>query len=222
MRVTHLGHSCLLVELAGARLLFDPGAFSPTAAELTEVDAVLITHAHPDHVDVTVLRSLLAGNPDTPVIAEPDTAATLTGEGIPARALAPGESVTVAGARVHGVGGRHTAIHDEIPRIGNVGMVVTADGEPTFYDPGDDLDTVPDAALAPEGVDLLALPIAGPWVTVPSAVGLLHAVSPRAWLPVHDAVLSPAGRNLYLNVLRSLTPEDIELRDLAGAGPVEV
>jgi L-ascorbate metabolism protein UlaG (beta-lactamase superfamily) len=222
MRVTHLGHSCLLVELAGARLLFDPGVFSPTATDLTEVDAVLITHAHPDHVDVAALRSLLAGSPEAPVIAEPDTVTTLTGEGIPARPLAPGGSVAVAGARVHGVGGRHASVHDEIPRIGNVGMVVTAHGEPTFYDPGDDLDTVPDAALVPHGVDLMALPIAGPWVTVPSVVGLLRAVSARAWLPVHDAVLSPAGRTLYLNVLRSLTPEGVELRDLAGAGPVEV
>lgn len=218
----HLGHSCLFLEVAGRRLLIDPGTFNPEAVEQTDLDAVLITHAHPDHMDIGLLRSLLAASPGIPVIAEPDAAATLDAGGIEAQPLPSGGSAALGGVGVHAVGGTHAMAHEELPRIGNIGLVVTANGEPTFFDPGDDLDTVPGTAMAPDGVDLLALPVAGPWVTIPAATDLLRRVAPRAWIPVHDGVLSPAGRVLFLNVLGSLAPENTELRDLAGAGLVEV
>ena len=35
MRITHLGHACLLIEAAGQRILIDPGAFVPDFAEAT-------------------------------------------------------------------------------------------------------------------------------------------------------------------------------------------
>ena len=35
MDITHLGHSCLLVESAGTRVLLDPGTFSHGFEELT-------------------------------------------------------------------------------------------------------------------------------------------------------------------------------------------
>ena len=62
MIVTHLGHSCLLVEAGGARLLIDPGAFTTGFEELTDLDAVLVTHQHPDHLDVERLPLLLESN----------------------------------------------------------------------------------------------------------------------------------------------------------------
>lgn len=55
MNVTYLGHSCLLVELAGSRLLFDPfitpnELASSIDIDTLEVDFVLISHGHEDHV----------------------------------------------------------------------------------------------------------------------------------------------------------------------------
>lgn len=50
MKLTHLGHACLLVETDGARLLVDPGTMSDFA-HVRDLDAVLVTHQHPDHVD---------------------------------------------------------------------------------------------------------------------------------------------------------------------------
>jgi len=41
MRITHLGHSCLLVEGGGVRILVDPGNFSSGFEELRGLDAVL-------------------------------------------------------------------------------------------------------------------------------------------------------------------------------------
>ena len=52
------GHACVRIERDGRRLVLDPGAFSDPAA-LDGADAVLITHAHPDHVDPAALAAVL-------------------------------------------------------------------------------------------------------------------------------------------------------------------
>ena len=54
MRLTKYAHSCLRVEHDGGVLVVDPGVFSEPAA-LDGADAVLITHEHPDHLDVAAL-----------------------------------------------------------------------------------------------------------------------------------------------------------------------
>ena len=51
MQLTHLGHSAVLVQTDGARILIDPGNFSDAWHGLTDLDAVLVTHRHPDHLE---------------------------------------------------------------------------------------------------------------------------------------------------------------------------
>jgi L-ascorbate metabolism protein UlaG (beta-lactamase superfamily) len=92
MRITHLGHACLLVETGDVRVLIDPGSFSHGFEELTELDAVLITHAHGDHYDADRLPTLLDGNDGARLITEPELAVELTKVGLDAAGLHPGES----------------------------------------------------------------------------------------------------------------------------------
>ena len=56
MHLTHLGHACVLVETEHARLLIDPGTLSSGLEGLLDLDAILVTHEHPDHVDVERVR----------------------------------------------------------------------------------------------------------------------------------------------------------------------
>src|SRR5439155_8465127 len=140
MRLTHIGHSCLLVETGGARILLDPGTFSPGFETLTGVDAVLVTHQHPDHVQADRLPGLLAANPGAPLVTEPSTVDILAEQEIGAEPIRPGESRRFRGATVHGVGGRHAQMYETDPVVGNVGLLVTADGEPTLFHPGDSYD----------------------------------------------------------------------------------
>ena len=75
---------------------------------------------------------------------------------------------------------QHAVIHEDIPRIPNVGYLVGG----RFFTPGDAL-TVPDA-----DVEVLGLPTAAPWLKLSEAVGLLRTIAPRLAFPVHDAVLA--------------------------------
>ena len=52
MRLTRFGHSCLLVEEGGARVLLDPGSFSEGFETLEGLTAVCVTHQHVDHVRI--------------------------------------------------------------------------------------------------------------------------------------------------------------------------
>ena len=49
MKITKFGHSCLLVEEGGARILLDPGKYSILQNNVENVDAIVITHEHQDH-----------------------------------------------------------------------------------------------------------------------------------------------------------------------------
>jgi L-ascorbate metabolism protein UlaG (beta-lactamase superfamily) len=212
MLITHVGHSCVLLEVGDTRVLLDPGAFTHGFEELSGLAAVLITHAHLDHYDAERLPALLDANDGARLIAEPEVAAELRRVGLEAAPLHAGESTTVGDLRVSGVGGVHALIHEDIPRIGNVGMLFSADGEPTFFHPGDSYET------APDGVDILGLPLSAPWAALRETVTFLRAVAPPIAVPIHDATVSTVGRAIYLRNLGLLAPESTQLRDLAGAG----
>ena len=210
MRITHLGHACLLVEVADARILLDPGTFSPDAFVQRDLDAVLVTHQHPDHLDVERLPSLLGANSGAEVVSDPETAKQLQDKGIGARALRAGDDVRVGSVTVTGVGELHALIHDDIPRIHNTGMRVAADGEPTFFHPGDALDA------DPGDVDVLAFPLSAPWARSRDMTEFLRRLGAPHAIPVHDALLSDVGRTLYLTQAGNLGAKDTQIHDLSG------
>lgn len=214
MRLTHVGHACVLVEIGGRRLLVDPGTFAVGWEALTDLDAVLITHTHPDHCDRDRLPALLAGNVDATVAAEPGLADELSSAGFAVQPLPPGAELRVGAVSVTAVGGRHAVIHDDIPRVGNVGLVVHAGGEPTFLHPGDSYEATP------SGVEVLAVPLNAPWSAFKETVAFVRAVAPRVTFPIHDGLLNERGRALYLRQLTALGRT--EVRDLAGIGSQEV
>ena len=118
LRLTHYGHACVLAELPdGTRILFDPGTYSADFEDLAGLDAVLVTHEHPDHCDAGRLPLLLGANPGARVvtIAEAD------------------DSVTVGGAVVRVGHGEHAVVHPALPNVANNAYQV--DG--LLFHPGD-------------------------------------------------------------------------------------
>jgi L-ascorbate metabolism protein UlaG (beta-lactamase superfamily) len=63
MKITKFGQCCLLIEVAGKRVLTDPGVFSTTQNDLTNLDLILITHEHGDHLHSESLQAILEKKP---------------------------------------------------------------------------------------------------------------------------------------------------------------
>ncbi|RNI17894.1 MBL fold metallo-hydrolase [Flexivirga caeni] len=217
MQLTHLGHSCLLIEVAGQRVLIDPGTFS-SFDEVAELDAILVTHQHPDHLDPDRFEALRERNPRAAVHADPQSAEMLRAREVPATETVAGRTFAFGDLEITPAGVHHAVITEYVPRIANVGLYLSAPGEPSVFHPGDALD-----AEVPGDVDLLAVPVNAPWCAVKETVAFVRRIEPTAVLPIHDALVTEAGRGLYLQHIRDFgRAGGIPVRDIRGAGAVAV
>jgi L-ascorbate metabolism protein UlaG (beta-lactamase superfamily) len=199
MKLTKYEHSCVLVEDDAARVLIDPGNFSHGFEELTGLTAVLVTHQHPDHVDLQRLPAVLERNPDALVYADPGTAELLAEAGIACTAVRSGDHIDV-GTRVDVYGQQHAVIHPDIPVVANVGYLVGG----RFFHPGDSF-TAPDI-----DVEILGLPTAAPWQKISEAIDFLRTVAPVTAIPIHQAIL--AKPEMYYGHFQRLGPSGTDLR----------
>jgi L-ascorbate metabolism protein UlaG (beta-lactamase superfamily) len=210
VRIVHFGQSCVLVEIGTARLLLDPGIYSAGFDDLTGLDAILVTHQHPDHLDLARMPALLAANPAAQLHVDAGSAPQLTSAGIAHQVVSPGQQLQLAGTAVEVVGGDHGVIHPDIPVVPNNGYLIAGDTG-TVLHPGDSF-TVPAC-----DIDLLLLPTAAPWLKVAEAVDYLRAIAPPLAVPIHQAILATPEK--YYGLFRELAPAGglIPCRELAEA-----
>jgi L-ascorbate metabolism protein UlaG (beta-lactamase superfamily) len=184
MRLTKLGHSCVRIEHDGTTLVVDPGVFTDEGA-VDGATAVLITHEHPDHVDLKHLRAT-----DAPIFTIGAVAGQITDQA-PELAdrlvvVRPGEGFAVGPIPVTAVGELHAVIHPELPRFDNSGYLLEL-GDTTVFHPGD--------ALTGPGrpVDVLLAPVCAPWMKVSEGIDFARSVGAPRNVAIHDRVYSDAG-----------------------------
>ena len=178
MKITKFGQSCLLIEAegeqGGVRIILDPGSFSTAQNDLENIDLVLITHDHRDHLDIDSLKQIIAHNPEAEIITNAGVQALLEKEGVKSEVLAHGAVVTKKGITLEGVGEKHAILINSMPQTENVGFIIAGR---LFY-PGDAL-TVPE-----KEIEILALPAAAPWAKLSEIVDYAVAVHPKVAFPV--------------------------------------
>ncbi|MGB4778115.1 MBL fold metallo-hydrolase [Microbacterium sp.] len=197
MRVTKHEHACLRLESEGRQLIIDPGSFTLPLDDLHRLVAVVLTHEHPDHWTPEHLRRLRDYSPGVPVYA-PAGAAAVAAEFDPIT-VAPGDTVAVDPFTLTFHGGRHNVIHESIPVIDNVGVLV----DDAFYYPGDSY-AVPEDA----DVRLLAAPIGAPWLKIGEAMDFVLAARPRRAFGTHDMTLSRIGLDMHRARLKWATEQN--------------
>jgi len=184
MKLTKFEHSCLILEVAGERLIIDPGVFTMPLGDLGDVAAVVITHEHGDHWTTEQLERIIDRNPDV-VIYGPAGVVAAAGE-IAVTAVSHGDEIEAGAFSLKFFGEKHAVIHSSIPVIDNVGVLVN---DELFY--GGDALVAP-----PVAVTTLAAPAGAPWLKIGEAMDYVVAVAPKRVFPVHEMVLSVAGKNL--------------------------
>ena len=205
-RLRWFGHATVRLELSEGRFLFDPllaGGIGPVRRrgkspdlDIGPVDAILVSHAHQDHLHLASLRQI----DRSAIVVVPRGAGRLVrqlGFG-DVRELDVDEATTVGEVRIRAVpaahDGRRMPFGPMAPALGYV-----LDGEDRVYFAGD-TDLFPGMADIASDLDLAILPIGGWGPTLRSghldpqtAAAALRLLRPRAAVAVHWGTLWPMG-----------------------------
>ena len=200
MKLTKLEHAALIVELSGKKLYIDPGSFTTALTGTAGAVAVVITHEHADHWTPEQLTRIIEMNPDLSIFAPAGVARAIAASNLsdtPVTIVKAGDVIEVAPFTLRFFGATHAVIHESIPVIDNVGVLVN---EELYY--------AGDAFTIPEGVEIgtLAVPAAAPWMKMSEAMDFIFAIKPKRSFPTHEMLLSRAGKDLsnsrYENVTK--------------------
>lgn len=184
MRLTKFGHSGVRIEHTTTTVVLDPGMWTQREA-VEGVDAVLITHEHPDHFDVEHLRAT-----DAPVFTIAAVAAQIRDQApdVAERVsvVTPDHTWQVGDITVRAIGELHAVIHPDLPRFNNSGYLMSF-GDTTVFHPGD--------ALTGPGVpvDVLMAPVCAPWMRTSEGIDFARSVGAARNVGIHDRVFSRDG-----------------------------
>lgn len=204
MKIAKLGHCCFVVEpKEGIRVMIDPGAFSTMQNEVKNISAVLITHEHQDHLHIDSLKKVLENSPSAIVITNTSVGKLLSGAGIKYIKVEDGQKYDLNGVNIAGFGSKHAEIYGTYEQVQNTGYIVDS-----LCYPGDSFNN-PNSK-----VDILALPVAGPWMRIKDAIDYAKNIKPRIVFPVHDAILSQFASFIPKTVGHFLSESGIGLKQL--------
>lgn len=207
LHITYIGHATCLIEMDGVRLLTDPllrnrvghirrqsGAVDPS--RLGDIDAVLISHAHQDHLDLPSLRRL---GRDVRLIVAERNGDLLRRDGFRnVEEVRPGAWTNVGSVDIETTLATHDGSRYPFgPAAETVGFLVH--GDRTVYFAGD-TDIFPEMAGMHESLDVALLPVWG-WgptlgeghMTPRRAAESLTMLRPRTAIPIHWGTFAPLG-----------------------------
>jgi L-ascorbate metabolism protein UlaG (beta-lactamase superfamily) len=238
-QLTYVGHATVVIDLDGVRLITDPvlrqrvlhlrrvGAVSPAA--LRGLDAVLLSHAHWDHLDMPSLERL---GKELPIVCPKGLGGLLRRKRFAhVTTLEVSEEVRIGTLAVRAVHAEHDGGRGPLGAAGELGFVIT--GSRTVYFAGD-TDLFDDlASMGP--VDAALVPVAG-WgskvgpghLDPERAAEAIRRLQPRVAIPIHWGTLAPIGRvpdlespHEFARLLSELAP-NVEVRVLEPGETLEL
>jgi L-ascorbate metabolism protein UlaG (beta-lactamase superfamily) len=203
-QVTYVGHATVHIALDGVRLLTDPvlrrrmghlrRRGRVDAAALRGIDAILISHAHYDHLDIPSLEKL---GRVTPIVVPRGLAALVRRRSFAhVVELDVGEQLAVGAVSVRATVAEHSGSRGVFASGPALGYLV--EGSSRIYFAGD-TDLYPGMAELADGLDLALVPI---WGWGPSlgrgkhmdperAAEALTLLRPRIAVPIHWGTYHP-------------------------------
>jgi L-ascorbate metabolism protein UlaG (beta-lactamase superfamily) len=221
--ITYVGHSTVLLEIDGARILTDPMLRSragflrrdppPVSPDsFAPLDLVLISHLHRDHLDLPSLQAL---PPETPLLVPRGAGRLVSGAGRrEVIEIGAGEAYSLGEVEVTAV----PAEHDERrgpwgPTAEPLGFVVAERSAGRLYFAGDTDLFEEMAGIGP--LDVALLPVWG-WghklgsghLDPERAARALALLRPRLAVPIHWGTYYPAGLKRTLGPLLTDPPHE--------------
>ena len=210
-RLTYVGHATTLIELGGRRILTDPLLRSrlghlqrhgaPPAGSITrDIDLVLISHLHLDHLDPPSLQRL---DHHTEIVVPAGARDLLRRLGFQrVYEVVAGDDFRTRGVRVVATHAEHPG-RRRPPRLGGaeadtLGFVVEAGGRRVYF--AGDTDAFPEMEEQIGQVDVALLPVWGWGPTLGEghldprgAAEVAARLRPRVAVPIHWGTFFPVG-----------------------------
>ena len=234
--LSYTGHATVLIEMDGIRLLTDPLLRSrvgllrrkgtvPDLALYQNVDAVLISHIHPDHLDLLSLRLLARG---TQLIVPRGAGKVLLQRKFQnVTELRAGETVELGPSQITATYAKHHAFgHRFGPNTDCLGFIISGSYEVYF---AGDTGLFPEMAKLAENLDVALLPVWG-WgprlrghhLTPYEAAQAVALLRPRLAVPIHWGTFYPLGMGWMRTQFLTRPPHDFARHVARLAPQVEV
>lgn len=235
-KLTYLGHATMLIDLDGVRLLTDP-FLRERLAHLRrqgepidprvygDIDAVLISHLHLDHLDLPSLEML---DTDTCIVVPGGAGEILRQAGFRhVREVSAGASVTIGNVRIEATHASHSGFRPPFgPTADSLGYLIR--GSYTFYFAGD-TDIFPEMATLTDTLHAAFLPVWGWGPTLngghmdpAAAAQSLQLLRPQLAVPIHWGTLYPIGLSWLRPYLLTDPPHEFASHAAQLAPEVEV
>ena len=198
IKITKLVHSCVLVEKDGYATLFDPGMFSWQSglvdiSKLPDLNEVVVTHKHGDHMSEDFVRALVDRFSDVQWFAPSDAHQDLRSWGVKnvANGVAGEDSDSLPGGQIHELvisEGDHAPVEPFGVQVANI----QAHWKGVLTHPGD-------THQIHESKSILLLPVQAPWGSTVEAFRLPIELAKNNELkyiiPIHDWMWNDQWRN---------------------------
>ncbi|MDB4940279.1 MAG: putative Zn-dependent hydrolase [Candidatus Doudnabacteria bacterium] len=198
MKITKIGHCCLIIETKGKKIVTDPGSYTIEAnAKIENIDYILFTHEHQDHYHLESLKEMMTKSPQAVVYCNDSVAALLKTANVPHTQINHNDTISLGEIKVTGIGEKHAILHSSIPVTSNIGFLI----DDKLWYPGDNF-TNPELEI-----EVLALPAVAPWLKLSEVIDYAIALKPKIIFPVHD---SGAHSFMHLMLEKILSSHDLE------------
>jgi L-ascorbate metabolism protein UlaG (beta-lactamase superfamily) len=127
------------------------------------------------------VREIIKKSPHAVIVTHEGVGRLLEKEGIPFTPIADGEEKIYRGVSIQSFGTEHACIHHDLPKTQNTGFLINR----RLFHPGDSFHDPRQA------VEVLALPVAGPWMKIEEAIEYGKLIKPKIAFPIHDGMLRP-------------------------------
>jgi len=181
MKIAKYLHSCLIFELDGYKLLFDPGKFCFAEGDVqpemfSDVNAIIITHIHPDHLDVDNLKKIIKLS-DAPIYTTAQVGEVLQKQDIAHNIWQDGTH-QLGPFKLQAITVKHAIIMDNpLPQM--LGFVIN---DKVLHP----VDSMEDELLRYKGIELLIMVTMAPFANEIMISTFADKLQPKQILPVHD------------------------------------
>ena len=201
LTITFIGHGTLMFEIKSKIIYTDPLSNLADYSKMPKADIILITHQHPDHLDVDAI-ALLSKNSTKIILTS--AAFDMLKKGI---VMKNGDKKTIEGLEIEAVPAYNTTEgHEEFhPKGRDNGYILTI-GKKRIYIAGD-TENIPEMASL-KNIDIAFLPMNQPFTMLPEQVADASSkINPKILYPYHYAVN-------YISKLKTLLSkyQNIEVR----------